>query len=243
MNYLKKILTAYLIIFISFLLCSCNSPKHLTRYDVIYKDDNFSSNHLISHGAIIGGIASKEISFSNEERVKYGSLLSTILTEHRTAVNFITTSQLMDKIGKESYFAIMNQYDVEQKLMGKDMRVIRDSIPEIAYIIPACIKNETASNTSYTEDTANDEGKYKTVNESTRSLTVEFQIYDVFQEKMVQNTRIFDEARRTGTSYADNSGGVVMDDLIFGGFRRVEHEDVLDEIYEKFAMALLGMKN
>jgi hypothetical protein len=149
----------------------------------------------------------------------------------------------MDKIGKESYFAIMNQYDVEQKLMGKDMRVIRDSIPEIAYIIPACIKNETASNTSYTEDTANDEGKYKTVNESTRSLTVEFQIYDVFQEKMVQNTRIFDEARRTGTSYADNSGGVVMDDLIFGGFRRVEHEDVLDEIYEKFAMALLGMKN
>jgi hypothetical protein len=241
MNYLKKILPAHLIILISFLLCSC-SPKHLIRYDVIYKDDNFSYNHLISHGAIIGGIASQEISFSNKERAEYSSLLSTILNEHRTA-HFITTSQLMDKIGKESYFAIMNQYDVEQKLMDKDMQVIRDSIPEIAYIILAYIENETTSNTSYTDETANDEGKYKTVNKSTRSLTVEFQIYDVFQEKMVQNNRIFDEARRTGTSYADSFGDVVMDDLFFGAFRNVEREEVLEEIYEKFAMALLGIRN
>ena len=242
MNFFKKILSAHLIIIIFSLICSCG-PKHLIKDDVVYKDDNFNYDSLISHGAIIGGIGSKEISFSNEERVKYSSLLSNILTEHRTAVNFITTSQLMDKIGVEFYFTIMKKYDEHQRLILKDVRVIRDSIPEIGYIIMAYIKNETTSNTSYTDETENEDGKYETVNESIRALTIEFRIYDIFREKMVWNNRIYDEAKRVETSNSDSIGGTIVNDLFFGAFRRVEREAVLKEIYKKFTMDLVAIRN
>ncbi|MCK4892942.1 MAG: hypothetical protein KAT07_03190, partial [Calditrichia bacterium] len=230
MNYLKKILSAHLIIIIFFLLCSCG-PKHLIRDDVIYKDNDFSYNHLLSNRVIIGGIGSQEINFTNKERIKYSSLLSTILIKQLGDVQITNTLQLMYKIGQENYFSIMKEFDVEQMLMDEDMQVIRDSLPQIAYIIVAYIENESKDFKSSTDHA---EGKYETVQESIYLLTVEFQIYDVFQENMVWNNIIFDEARRTGSRTDNSFVGTVIGDLFWGAFRTIDREEVLAKIYEKF---------
>ena len=242
MNYLKKILFAHLIIIISLLLYSCGT-KHFIRADVIYKDDNFSYNHLIKNAVVVGGIASQKIIITNNERSQYSSLLSTILIEQLSDVHIIDTSQLMNEIGKENYFSIMKNFVVEQMLTNEDMQIIRESMPEIAYIILAYIENESTSNESYTENTADDHGKYKTVYKTTRSLAVEFQIYDVLEEKLVWSNIIYNETVKTNSRTDDNFLGVVVGDVISGAFVTIDREDMLEEIYEKFAEDLVKIQN
>jgi hypothetical protein len=236
MNYFKNILSVHFIILITFLLCSCGA-KHVMKNDVFYKDDNFSYNHLLSNGVIIGGIASQKIEFTNDERIENSSLLSTILVKQFKDVHVISTLQLMNKIGKENYFSIMKQFDVEQMLMDEDMQVIRDSIPEITYIIMAYIENESKD---YKSSTDHAEGEYETVRESNYLLTVGFQIYDVFREEIVWDNKIFDKAKRTGGGTDKSLGGTIMGDLFF---KTINREEVLAKIYEKFAKDLITIKN
>ena len=106
MNYFNKILFAHSFIIISLLLCSCGT-KHSISDNVIYKDDNFSYNQLMNSGVVIGGIASQEIKFTNNERLQYNSHLSTIMIKELKDVHIINTLQLMDKIGKDNYYSII----------------------------------------------------------------------------------------------------------------------------------------
>jgi hypothetical protein len=173
MNYFKKILFAHSII-IFLLLCSCGTT-HSISDNVIYKDDNFNYSQLMNGGVVIGGIASQRINFTKKERTQYNSHLSTIMIEELKDVRITNTSQLTGKIGKRNYYSIIKEYDIEQMLSNEDMRVINESIPEIEYIIFAYIENEYINNESYTESTADDKGKYKTVYKTTYSLALEFQ--------------------------------------------------------------------
>jgi hypothetical protein len=155
----------------------------------------------------------------------------------------INTSQLMDKIGKESYFSIMKKFEVEQILTSEDMQVIRESMPDISYIVMAYIEDENISNESYTESTANDEGKYETVYQTTKSLAVEFQIYDLLKEQLVWNNIIYNEAVETQSRTEDSFLGVVVGDVISSALVTIDREEVLEEIYEKFAEDLAEIKN
>jgi len=234
MSYFKKILFAHSIILISLFFYSCGT-KHSIRDNVIYRDANFTYNHLMNNGIVIGGIASYKIILTNNERSQYSSLLSTVLIEQLKDVHIINTLQLMNKIGKENYFSIMKDFVVEQMLMNEDMQIIRESMTEIAYIILAYIEDENISNESYTENTADDHGKYKTVYKTTRSLAVEFQIYDVLEEKLVWSNIIYNETVKTNSRTDDNFLGIVVGDVISGAVVTIDREEVLEEIYEKFA--------
>ena len=242
MNHLRKIIFAHLIIVISLLLCSCGT-QHSIRDDVIYQDDNFGYDRLISNGIVIGGVASKEIKFTNDERIKYGSLLSNILIEQLKAVQIINTLQLIGKIGKENYFRIMGEFDADKILLNDDIRAIEESIPEIEYIILSYIKNENIRNKSYTETTADDKGEYKTVFETTYSIAVEFQIYDVFKEKIVWNNIMYNEAVKIQSRTEDSLLGVVVGDVMSEAFVNIDRKDVLEEIYQKFAEGLVETNN
>ncbi|MDH3269275.1 MAG: hypothetical protein OEM46_10520 [Ignavibacteria bacterium] len=242
MNYLKKILYAHSILIISSLLYSCGT-KHSISDNIIYKDDNFSYNHLMNNGLIIGGITSQEINFTNSERSQFNYHLSTIMIKELKDVHIINTSQLVGKIGKDNYFSIIKEYDAEQMLSNEDMRVIRESIPEIEYIIFVYIESENIRNDSYTESTADSEGKYKTVFKTTYSLAAEFQIYDLSREQMVWNNVVYNEALKTQDRTEDNLLGVVVGDVMSDAFVSIDREDVLEEIYEKFAEDLAEINN
>jgi predicted transcriptional regulator len=237
MNYLKKILFVHLVAIISFLLCSCFT-KHSISDNVIYKDDSFSYNQLMNGGVVIGGITSKQINFTREERIQYNSHLSTIMIKELKDVRVSNTLQLMGKIGTDNYYSIMKEYDSEPMLSNQDMRVIKESIPEIEYIIFVFIENEHISNDSYTENTADSEGKYKTVFKTTYSLAAEFQIYDLSREQLVWNNIMYNEAVKTEDRTEDSSIGVVVGDIMSGVFVTIDREDVLEEIYEELADGL-----
>jgi hypothetical protein len=153
-------------------------------------------------------------------------------------VRVSNTLQLMGKIGTDNYYSIMKEYDSEPMLSNQDMRVIKESIPEIEYIIFVFIENEHISNDSYTENTADSEGKYKTVFKTTYSLAAEFQIYDLSREQLVWNNIMYNEAVKTEDRTEDSSIGVVVGDIMSGVFVTIDREDVLEEIYEELADGL-----
>ena len=238
MNYLNNILFVNSIIIIFLLLYSCGTI-HSIRDDVIYKEDSFSYNQLMNGGVVIGGIASQEINFTNEERTKYNSQFTNTMFKELKNVQIISTSQFINKIGKENYFSIIKEFNFEREISNEDLRVIKESIPEKEYIIFIYIDNENTKNESYTEQTADAEGKYKTVYKTTYSLAAEFQIYDLSREQMVWNNMIFNEAVKTQNREEDSLFGVVTGDVISSAFVEIDREDVLEEIYEKFAEGLL----
>ncbi len=238
MNYFKKILFAHSFIIISLLLCSCGT-KHSISDNIIYKDDNFSYNQLMNGGVVIGGIASQEINFTREERIQYNSHLSTIMIKELKDIRIINTLQLMGKIGKDNYYSIIKEYDTKQMLSNEDMRVIKESIPEIEYIIFAYIENEYINNESYTESTSDDKGKYKTVYKTTYSLALEFQIYDLFQEQIVWNNIMYNEAVKTQDRTEDSFLGVVIGDILSEYYVTIDREYYLEEIYEVLSEVLV----
>ena len=242
MNYFIKILSAHSIILISLFFYSCGTT-HSIRDDIIYKDDNFNYNQLMNSGVVIGGIASHQINFSNDERIQYSTYFTTSMFKELKDVHIISTSQFMNNIGKVNYFSIMEEFDFEREISNEDMVAIKESIPEKEYIIFAYIDSENTKNESYTEQTTDEKGKYKTVYKTTYSLAAEFQIYDLSREKMVWNNMIFNEAVKTQNREEDSFFGVVTGDVMSSAFVSIDREDVLEEIYEKFGEDLLSIKN
>jgi hypothetical protein len=242
MNYLKKILFVHLVVIISFLLCSC-ATKHSISDNVIYKKDNFNYNQLMNGGLVIGGIASQRINFTNDERIEYNSHLTAIAIKEFENVRVINTLQLMGLIGTEHYFSIIKEYDAKQMLSNEDMRVIKESIPKIEYIIFVYIQSENTSNNSSTDWTKDSEGNYKTVYKTTYSLAAEFQIYDLSREQMVWKSTMYNEAVKTDERAEDSSIGVVVGDIMSGVFVDIDREDVLEEMYEELAEGLAEIQN
>jgi len=238
MTYLNKILFVNSIIVINLLLYSCGTT-HSIRDDVLYRDDNFSYNQLMNGGVVIGGIASQDINFTNEERTRYNSHFTATMFKELKDAQIISTSQFIEKIGKENYLSIIKDFNSKRKISNEELHVIKESIPEKEYIIFTYIDSENIKNESYSEQTADAEGKYKTVYQTTYSLAAEFQIYDLSREQMVWNNMIFNEAVKTQNREEDSLLGVVTGDVISSAFVEIDREDVLEEIYEKFVESLL----
>jgi hypothetical protein len=194
-------------------------------------------------GVVIGGIASNQINFTNEERTKYNSHFTTTMLKELKDVHIISTSQFINKIGKENYLSMIEEFNFKRELSNKDIRVIRESIPEEEYIIFAYVDSENTKNESYTEQTADAEGKYKTVFKTTYSLAAEFQVYDLSRGQIVWNNMIFNEAVKTQKREEDSLFGVVTGDVLSSAFVEIDREDVLEEIYEKFAKSLVRNQN
>ncbi|MFC2093984.1 hypothetical protein ACFLSH_00005, partial [Bacteroidota bacterium] len=222
--------------------CSCFT-KHSISDNVLYKDDSFNYNQLMNSGVVIGGVTSKQINFTREERIEYNSHLSTIMMEELNDVRVINTLQLMGKIGTDNYYSIIKEFDTQQMLRKEDMRVIKDSIPQIEYIIFVYIESENTSNDSYTDWTKDSEGNYKTTFKTTYSLAAEFQIYDLSRELMIWNNIMYNEAVKTQDRTEDSSIGVVVGDIMSGVFVDIDREDVLEEMYEELAEGLAEIQN
>ena len=228
----------------SIYLFSCGASHNIVE-EVIYKDTSFSYNHIKTNEVAIGGIASQQIYFTEIERIQYGSLLSTILIEQLEevhSINIINTSQLMQKIGKENYFNIIKEFDVEQRLLNEAMLFIKEEMPEIEYLIIANIENENIIDRSYRELIKDDEGKekYETDYNKTYYLTVKFQIYNLFQEAMIWSILMYNKAERSETRTTD-TGCVescvtgAINSILFGSPAEINREEVLAEIFKKFA--------
>jgi hypothetical protein len=226
------------------LLPSCGA-KHYLRDNVIYRDVNYSHDHLKNNGLIIGGISSQLIDLTDKERIKYSATLSNVLLEKLKDAHTIrvtNTLQLIGKIGREKYFNIMENFDETKLLEKESMHFMRDSIPDTKYILLAYIENENIIDNSYEEYIEDDEGKEKieTKYRKTYLLAIEFQIYDLLQEKMVWNNLIYNEAeqtesRTTRTGCVEGCMDQLIQTILFGEPAEIDREEVLTKIVKKLA--------
>ncbi|MFC2083524.1 hypothetical protein ACFLS9_00550 [Bacteroidota bacterium] len=234
----------YLIIITAIFLCSCGASHNIVE-EIIYKDDGFSYNHMKKNDVAIGGITSQQLTFTDDVRIQYSSLFSTVLLENLKdvhSINIVNTSQLMQKIGRENYFNIMKEFDVEQTLIDEAMGFIKESIPEVEYLIIANIDNENIVDRSHRERIKDEKGeeKYETDYERTYYLTVEFHVYDLFQEEMIWNILMYNRAEKTETRTTETGcfesciTGAIQD-ILFGSPAEIDREEVLAEIYKDFA--------
>ena len=247
MHHTRKVLLIHFFIVVSILLYSCGASHNIAE-EVIYKDTSFTYNHLKKNELAIGGIASQQIYFTDIERIQYGSLLSTMLIEQLKdvhSINIITTTQFMQNIGKENYFNIMKDIDLEQRLLDEAMLFIKEELPEIEYLIIANIENENIIDRSHRERIKDDKGeeKYETDYKKTYYLTVKFQIYNLLLGKMIwnilmYNTAVRSETRTTETGCVESCVTGAIDDILFGSPAEISREEVLSEIFKEFAEKL-----
>jgi len=247
MDHTRKTILKQFVLLTLILLYSCGASHDIVE-EVIYRDASFSYNHLKKNEVAIGGIASQQIFFTDVERMRYSSLLSTILIEQLKDVhniNIINTSQLMQRIGQENYFDLMKDIDVEQRLIDEAMKFLKDEIPEIEYMIIATIENENIIDRSNSERIKDETGedKYETDYNKTYFITVKFQIYDLFKEKIIWNILMYNKAERSETRTTDTgcvescvSGAI--NSILFGSPAEISREEVLSEIFKKFAEKL-----
>jgi hypothetical protein len=252
MNSLRNITSTLLYILISLLLLSCGASHHL-RDNVVYIDDDFSYNHLRNNGIIIGGVSSQLINLSVEDRMKYSSLLSNKMLESLKDaydIQLMNTLQFVHEIGKENYLEIMDNYDQEKTIEKETIHLIRDTIPNVKYILFAYIENENIIDKSFDKYIENKDGEkeLQTKYKKTYLLAIEFQIYDLLQEKMVWNNLIYNEAKQTETR-TTQTGCVegcidnLFQTILFGEPAEIDREEVLAKIFEKFAENLTKTKH
>lgn len=248
MNNFKKFILTYLSIIISIIFCSCGASHHL-RNDIIFKDSDFSYGNLKNNGLIIGGISSQLINLTPEERMKYSSIFSNVILEKLKGshnIHFINTSQLFTKIGKEKYFETMEYFDSEKTITPDMVDFLRDTLPEAKYILFAHIENENIIDNSFEKYIENEEGKeeLETEYKKTYLLTIEFQMYDLLQKKLVLNNIIYNQAKQTETRTTrtgcfESCIDDIFNTILFGEPAEIDREEVLTKISEKFAKDLV----
>ena len=252
MKYLLKILLISTTAIIVFLVCSCGA-YHSISEDVLYKDDNFSYNDLLNSNMVNCGVFSQVNDITYDDKIQASFLLSNILFEQLKnvhTINIITTGQLIDEIGTENYQIVMDNFEDEGILNTESIEFIKESIPDLDYLLLAFIKNENIIDYSETETVENEKGEEenKTHYEKTYLLTVEFQLYNMPQEYIVYNIMVYNQAERTETRTTDTGcceGGItsIISDILSGPPAEIGREEVLANIYEKFAHDLSEINN
>ncbi len=247
MNDPKKLFSICCIILIFLVLYSCGA-SHYLRDDLVYLDNGFSYDHLKGSGIIIGGVSSKIITLQAEDRIKYSSLLLNKLLESLKDVHnirLVSTIQFIDEIGKNNYFGIMDYFDEKKHIEKDKLQFIRDSIPDINYILFSYIANENIVDNSIDQYVKDEKGEdeIETEYQKTYYLTLEFFIYDLTSQKIVLENVVYNraeqtETRTTGTGCFESCMQNIFDAIVYGEPAEIDREEVLAKIYEKFAKDL-----
>jgi len=250
MNCFKIKNLTYFFIIISTVFCSCGANHYLNN-NIIYKDADFTYNHLKNKGLIIGGMSSKLIDLKNKERINYSSILSNTLLEELKDVHnihIINTHQLIVEIGNENYFEMMDNFDMKKTVNEEIVHLIRDKISNAKYILFAYIKNENIFDNSH-EEYIEDEGEEENIEteyQKTYLLNIEFLMYEILQERLVLSNVIHNVAKRTETRatrtgflelFIDN----LIQSILYGEPAEINREEVLIKISEQFAQNLNNM--
>jgi len=246
MRFEKMLYQRLLVPILTVLLFACGASHRLTN-NIEYHDTVFSYDQLKTDGLIFGGISSQFVKLTPEQRLDYSAIISHSLLEKLKDVQLIRLTnpvQLIDKIGKAKYLSIMESFDFTQKLPDTTQVFLRDTLTQAKYLLMAYIVNENVIDDSFSEHiTENNQEKIETEYQKTYFLTVEFQIYDLYRQRIVFRNTIFNTA--TNTDSRTTRAGCVescMDELIqtilFGSPADIDREEVLEKIADSFAKDL-----
>jgi hypothetical protein len=224
-----------------FLTCGA---KHKLVDDLVFKDEGFAYQNLKKYGLIVGGMSSDVIEISRRDRLEYGTTLSNVLIEKLKDVSMIKITnprQLMDNLGQDQYFALMEDLD-DHKALSRDWAdTLNKGIPDTRYVLFAHILNENIVDQSHEYTvTKGEEDELETEYTKTYYITVDFLLYDLLRQELVWENSIFNQAQRT-ESRTTQSGcfescvNDIFQQILFGEPAEISREEVFVKIVEKFA--------
>jgi hypothetical protein len=246
MKFFKPILRDSSAVILLILFLSCGA-SHKLRNEVEYQDGFFKYQNLKQDGLVVGGIGSYMVNLPPATRMDYNSIIyNSLLEKLRDAhlIHLTNTAQVIEKMGKVPYFKMMESFDIIKKLNKDKMAALRDTLGQSKYLLMTYILNENIVDDSFSEEIIEDnQEKTETHYKKTYFLTVEFQIYDLRQEKMVWRNTIYNQAENT-ESRTTSSGCVegcidgLLQEIFMGTPADIDREEVLQEITNRFAADL-----
>ncbi len=232
----------FIVISIVFLTCGA---KHKLIDDIKFQDENFTYNHLKKNGLIVAGMSSDVIEVSDKDRLEYSSTFSNVLLEKLKDVSMIQITnpmQLINKVGRSSYFSMMEEFDNQKALSRVWADSLSTILPDVQFILFAYIVNENIIDESHDYDVVGEDGKDYTQKEHKKTyyITVDFLLYDLFQQELVWENSIFNKAQRTEsrstqTGCLESCVNDIFQEILFGEPAEISREEVFVKIVEKFA--------
>jgi hypothetical protein len=236
-------LSAFYFFAIAILILGCGA-KHKLINDVRFQDENFRYGNLKSNGMIVAGLSSDVVEISREDRLEYSSTFSNVLLEKLKDIEMIQLTnpmQLIEKMGTESYFNMMEDFDRQKALSVSWADTLGVILPDIQYILFAYIVNENILDESHEYEVEAEEGKeLRKEYEKTYFITVDFLLYDLFQQSVVWENSIFNKAHRTEsrtteTGCFESCMNDIFQQILYGEPAEISREEVFVKIVEKFA--------
>jgi hypothetical protein len=229
---------------ISILMFMSCGASHKMINDVMYKDVNFSYRNLQNNGLIVAGMCTDVVNFSPEEQLKYSSTLSNILIEKLpevSKIHLINPRQLLDTLGRNSYYDMMGDYNQQRELGLKWADSVSTIFPNVQYMLFAYLVNENIFDQSHDQYVDTEDGQeIETEYRKTYYITVEFHLYDLFSQKSVLENSVFNKAEQTETRTTQSGCfesclGNIVNTIMFGEPAEISREEVFSKIVEKYA--------
>ncbi|MBN1781984.1 hypothetical protein JW948_12705 [bacterium] len=247
---LKKVLrcgcaTAVLLIY------SC-SVKHVINQTVLYQDNDFAVQSLKNNRLVVGGIASKAVPLTDKQRLSYSDLLSEALfrqsMESAPSMDVVQTRQLVFKTGEACCLRLMKAFDTGKEFDEETCRLIRDTLPDVHYILYAVIENETDELTSSEKHKKDDKDRevLETTYRRTVTITVEYHILDLAAGKTAWAGSMKNTAKRKEEvtenhvdSLTELAVNIIFSEDEHKNPARIPRKEILEKMFEEFAENLL----
>jgi hypothetical protein len=224
------------------LLVSCGA-SHRLGDERIEQDVRFGYDKLRGSSLLVAGVASGTVGFSPAERVRTGGAVSNMLIDKMGGahdIRVIGVGSLASRLGLDTYDALMQHVDMEDGLSREDLPVFDQAFDDIGYILLAFILNENVVDFEDEHHDSSREGEQRVPDYEKRYyLTIDFQLYDARNEKMVWSNVIYNEVkdterRTTPSGFLSSLMSNIFQRLLFGMPADISREEVLDSMVGRF---------
>ena len=146
-----------------------------------YIDPGFVHQSILDGRMAVVGVVSSAQDLTVKERNDYASVLRTNFLEYRKNYSVAPSGDLVNKIGKESYNRILNNYKETGALSTENLKKIKETMGA-KYAVIAKIESDKTTN-GLRRNSMSYAGKIES--NATRTMTVSMNIYDIDNTRSV----------------------------------------------------------
>ena len=165
---------------------------------------------------------------TNQERLLYSEIIRSRFAEQRPGFFILSTGVIVDKLGKERYNAMLEEYRTLGMVSEKWLSTIAEFTDGFGYVVFARILEDTVKSDRTRTDNYNDEKKlmtgYTITKERRRTMTVAQEIFSLETKAAVWGGSVTKSASNSREYKVDRSDAASTVIDVLGGIMRPEEE-------------------
>lgn len=219
-----------------------------------YIDPGFVRQSVVDGRMVAVGVVSSVQDLTVKERNDYAAVLRTKIMEYRKYYSVTSSGDLVNKIGKEGYNRILDNYKVTGGLSAEGMQTIKEAT-SVRYAVIARIESDKTTNGERRRSMSY-AGKIEA--KANRTMTVSMNIYDIDNAKSVfsgniesytDETELHDEYMPPRNNFASGLAGIInaakgrevaappTEDELYP-YPFVDPKGILNKVFREFAWNL-----